>query len=376
MSLKAYAYKWTMKRASIIFIVFIIISVGLCATLLAKQPATLEEAFQLQLATLLFNICGSVLFLLAIKGFRQSLKIAYRFMSAGASMLLFGVIVIYALLAMHASDQPWAVILAEMPFMLTAAFFYIGIRTFAKLIWAETFLTNIPLVFAGAAMLGVLGGFVPGILGAEDSFDSQAAIRFANIILFVCSLVLSNNVWIRASPFYRQAFTWVLAFFTLTVFNTICGFLQEVPWMAWFGQASIILYLAAGLLLSITALQFNRVAYAAKSKPLQPGKTAASRSVDVVVFLSGFASNQEAIDPILDRLRELTAAKLPDWRPNESEQAQLAAIYLSLEDYLVNKEPLRKFDQQGLRQMIGLQFKESVNEPVFWREVPVDTLHS
>jgi hypothetical protein len=346
-----------MKRASIIFIVFIIISVGLCATLLAKQPATLEEAFQLQLATLLFNICGSVLFLLAIKGFRQSLKIAYRFMSAGASMLLFGVIVIYALLAMHASDQPWAVILAEMPFMLTAAFFYIGIRTFAKLIWAETFLTNIPLVFAGAAMLGVLGGFVPGILGAEDSFDSQAAIRFANIILFVCSLVLSNNVWIRASPFYRQAFTWVLAFFTLTVFNTICGFLQEVPWMAWFGQASIILYLAAGLLLSITALQFNRVAY-------------------VVVFLSGFASNQEAIDPILDRLRELTAAKLPDWRPNESEQAQLAAIYLSLEDYLVNKEPLRKFDQQGLRQMIGLQFKESVNEPVFWREVPVDTLHS
>ena len=366
-----------MKRAYVIFAAFIVISLGLCATLLLKMPKSMEEAFQLQMATLLLNICGAVLFLLAIKGFRQLVKVAYRFMSAGALMLLAGVIEIYVLLALGVNDQSWSVVVTELPFTLMAIFFYIGVRIFAKLVWARTVLTKALPVLGGAAVLSLLVGFGPGLLGSQGVYDPLAAIRFFGLALFICSSVLANEVWVKTSAFYRRAFTWFLAFFSLTVFNTLCGFLQDASWMGWFGPASILLYLVAGLLLSITALQFNRVAYGEKDKSAQPGKSGTSRSVDIIIFLAGFASNAEAVDPILDRLRELTAAKTsPDWQPTEADQTQLASIYLSLEDYLVNKEPLRKFEQQALRQMIELQFKDAVNEPIFWKNVPVETAHS
>jgi hypothetical protein len=365
------------KRAYIIFTTFIIICLGLSATLVFTKPASLQAAFQLQLATLLLNICGAVLFLLAIKGFRQTVKVAYRFMSAGALMLLAGVIEIYVLLALGLSEQSWSIIIKELPFTLMAIFFYIGVRAFGKLIWARTPLINAPLVLGTATILSVLVGFGPGLFGSGEVYDALAAVRFFGLALFICSLILAREVWARTSPFYRRAFTWFLAFFSLTVFNTFCGFLQEAPWMGWFGPASIILYLAAGVLLSITALQFNRVAYSETGKATLPPKSGTITSVDIIVYLAGFASSPAAIDTILNHLRELTAVKATsDWGPSESEQEQLASIYLSLEDYLVNKEPLRKFEQQALRQMIELQFKDAVNEPLFWKRVPIETMHS
>jgi hypothetical protein len=365
-----------MKRAHAIFITFISICLLLSATVFLAKPPSLQEAYQLQMATLLLNICGAVLFLLAIKGFKQALKVGYRFMSAGSLMLLAGVIEIYALQAIGASKQPWAGPVQEVPFILMAVFFYIGIRAFAKVIWAQSWLTKPKIVFPGAAILGLLMGFGPGLLGPGDLYEPIPTIRFIGLALFTCSLLLAYKVLTKTSPLYARAFTWFVAFFSLTVFNTFCGFLQDASWMGWFGQASVVLYLVAGVLLSITALQFNRVAYAEKAKPVKLDQAAAKSSVDIIVFLAGFASSQETTQPIMDRLRAVTAKIPTDGNPTPEQQVQLAGIYLSLEDYLVNIEPLRKFEQKTLREMIELQFKDAVNEPAFWEKVPVETMHS
>jgi hypothetical protein len=368
-----------MKRASIVLVIFSSLIVLLMCTLALTKPHTLEEAFQLQAATLLFHICGAILFLFAIKGFSQELKTAYRFMSAGAAMLLLGVIDIYALTAAGVSNRQWSAVVIEVPFIFMAVFFYTGIRKFAQLILVHGWLIRGGTVFPLAGFLAIGFGFVPGIVGPEPFFDVLSCIRFFNVQLFLAGAILAFNVRTITSPVYRPAFRWFAGFFGITVINTILGFMQELAWIQWFGQVSIVLYLLAGIALSVTAFQFNRLAYAEKNEHFRQkpkDRETTQTSIDINVFLAGFVSNSASVDPILDPMREITATLTPSQRPDERQQAVLAQVYLGLEEYLVTKEPLRKFEQKDLRQMIAIQFKDTVNEPVFWSKVPVATFHS
>ena len=112
-----------MTKANTVFLIFLIICLLMSSTVILTKPATMAEAFQLHIATLLWHIGGAVLFLLAIKGFRSTLKPAYRFMSIGASMLLLGVIQIYGLQLLHLDNHPVAKILTELPFIFMQTFF-------------------------------------------------------------------------------------------------------------------------------------------------------------------------------------------------------------------------------------------------------------
>lgn len=360
-----------MKRATIVSIIFFVLVSLISATVIFTQPASLADAFQLYLANLLLHVCGGVLFLLAIKGFRESLKPAYRLLSAGASMLVGGVLVIYVLDALKASKQPWAAGVTEFPFILMAVFFYIGICMFAKLIWAKSWLTKGQIIFPIALVAGALAGFIPGLLPGDASYEYVVSIRFFNLILFAATAALAFKVWRVTSPLYRPAFGWFNAFCSLTVFNTVCGFLQELSWMRWFSQVSILLYAVTGFLLYMTALRFNQLAYAEKNSKLvqkQLGSQAKS-SVDIVTFLAQFASIPSAIDPILDPVRRITSSTQYKRQLSEAQQAVLAKTYLDLETYLISKETVRKFKKDDLRQMIELQFKGSVNEPAFWARI-------
>ena len=370
-----------MKKALIIFSIFAALSVLVSSTLFLTQPATLSQAFQLQVATLLFHMAGAILFLTAIKGFRQTLRSAYQFMSGGAAMLLFGVILIYSLTILGINQHPVVVTfgIIEFPFVLMAVFFYVGIRTFAKLVWTKSWLVNSKAVFATAGIVAIFAGVAPWFKILGSVFDPIVAIGVFDWLLFGASAILATKIYFFTSPFYKKAFGWLATFFMLTVFNAAAGFLYAIGWINWYVEVSTVTYLLAGLILSITALQFNRVAYAEKSKGNLPdddtSHASTRNSVDLIVFVAGLASNPEAIATILDPLRIITAS-LSKKQPNEKEQAALADIYLKLENYLITKEPLRSFNQKDLRQMIELQFKDSVNEPAFWSKIPLDTSHS
>ncbi len=361
----------SMRKASITFGIFLGISLLLVASSPLTKPASLSEAFQLSLATLLLHICGAILFLFAIKSFRPSLRNAYRFMAFGASMLLLGVVIIYALLSAGLSEKSWADTATGLPFVGMAVAFYVGVRSFARLIGAQSVLLNAKYVYLVSATAGV----VVGLLGSRalDAPVALVAIRFFDLLLFVWGAMLAFQVWRLASPFYKSAFTWLTLFLGMTVFHTTCGFLQVFSWMRWFNEASILVYLVAGFLVTMAAWRFNRLAYAEKSGRPVPGVGApgAKTSVDVVVFLAGFASNPTQVDRYLDAVRSVTSSVNKDGL-SEAQQMALAKAYLQIEDFLVNTEPLRKFERKDLRQMIDLQFKEAVNEPAFWKQIPID----
>lgn len=288
-------------------------------------------------------------------------------------MLLLGVIIIYALLAAGLSEKAWSDTVIGLPFVGMAVAFYVGVGAFARLIGAQSVLLNTRYVYLFSAVAGV----VVGLFGFRilDASVALVAIRFFDLLLFTWSAILALQIWRLASPFYKSAFTWLTLFLGMTVFHTTCGFLQTFSWMRWFNEASIIIYLIAGFLVTMAAWQFNRLAYAEKSGTTTHDRAVSARgtktSVDIVVFLAGFASNPTQVDPYLDAVRSVTLSANKEGL-SETQQLALAKAYLQIEDFLVNTEPLRKFERKDLRQMIDLQFKEAVNEPAFWKQVPVE----
>lgn len=79
--------------------------------------------------------------------------------------------------------------------------------------------------------------------------------------------------------------------------------------------------------------------------------------IDVIIYVAGLASRQEAIDSHLDKLRVITA-KQGAGEPLTTQEVQtLQALYERLETYMVEAEPLRSFTRQSLRQQLYDHFQ-------------------
>jgi hypothetical protein len=366
------------KRAYIVAALFIVPVLAVASTFFFIPPDPSGFFWQFNLMALILYTGSAVLFLLAMRGFRQQLKVAYRFMSVGALMLMVGV---FAVISSRTflGDSLLGRIVGEFPFLFMAVFFYIGIRIFAQLITVESVFTNTKVVMIAAAVISVPAGFMP-FLGAQYTFDPIVVEQMFNRILFICAAILAYRTWQATSSLYKHALSWLTGYLIVTAVMATLHIADAFPWMAPFIPLFDPAYVVAGLLLFAGAMQFNRIAYAEKSKPAVHGGEATEKgshtSVDIIVFLASFASNPKALDIILEPMRRLTASGEVKGQLNATQQATLAKVYLQIEGHLVTKEPLRKFEQQDLRRMIELRFKDAVNEPAFWSQVPVESSHS
>ena len=71
--------------------------------------------------------------------------------------------------------------------------------------------------------------------------------------------------------------------------------------------------------------------------------------LDAVTYAAGLVSNSDAIDPILDDVRGITAKLQPGEVPSEEDTQALINTYLQIEQYLVTKEAIRAFAKEDLR---------------------------
>lgn len=72
-------------------------------------------------------------------------------------------------------------------------------------------------------------------------------------------------------------------------------------------------------------------------------------ALDMVTYAASLASNPDAIDPLLDRVRVISASLSPGQVPSTRDTEVLFDVYLHIESYLTTKEVLRTFTTQNLR---------------------------
>ena len=79
--------------------------------------------------------------------------------------------------------------------------------------------------------------------------------------------------------------------------------------------------------------------------------------LDAVTFIATLVSKPSDIDQQLDRVRSITAQRSAHELTQEDE-AVLGEVYVYVEDYLVNKESLRSFTRESIREKLGNQLQD------------------
>jgi len=83
---------------------------------------------------------------------------------------------------------------------------------------------------------------------------------------------------------------------------------------------------------------------------------ASRRQIDAIVYMASLASEPRAIDPILDKLRTVTATMPPDGVLTPGQQQSLASAQERLVTYLTEVEPVREFTKQSLYDRVEARF--------------------
>ncbi len=91
------------------------------------------------------------------------------------------------------------------------------------------------------------------------------------------------------------------------------------------------------------------------------------------MYLASLASDPSAIDPIMDDVRVITSFLNPGELPHQRDIAKLATVYFRLEEYLTQREPLRAFTKDDLRQKVISRFQLGTPSiELYWQQASQD----
>lgn len=239
---------------------------------------------------------------------------------------------------------------------------YAGIRRFARQFEIHAFTLKWRLVLAGSAAAAVLAAILP-IPAVQDpalAIQARATLAFvawASIFILANTYVM-YRIKVVAGRLYTPALTWFfvgLAFQALMAPQAIIAVYLLGPDHPYSNSPYLYLpVLLSGLALLRSAYLFNAIGSLeadSRKKPAKP-MTKAISSIDVVICAAQLASNTESIDPLLDRVRIMTAMVSGDHTLTDSQEAELLSIYKALENYLVHKEPVLQFTPDEVRQQV------------------------
>jgi hypothetical protein len=364
-----------MRSSKIVATIFVLLTILVAgATLMSPMPLVESVPMAQILTVTLLLTGGAVLFFMHLKDFRRQLRRAYLLIGVGLLLVVAGAWQFAILSIMGAGDSAWVRLgAAELPFFIATVLTYMGVRIFARLVGARSSALRIEVVAAstiGVGLLAVTGVSVAGLSNSPAEY--LLAVTQGVVALYAALLVYRSRQ--VTSAFYHPALTWLMWYCLVTV---IVGVLTlatlSLPADHWYITYTLgnIPYVFNGLFAMLSAFAFARVATAEKTMHsvarLNTGQQ--ERSVDVVLFLASLVSSPSSIDSLLDPMRALTASVDPKAALTPEQQTAMARVFLALEDYLVNEEPVRAYHQEDLRERVELRFKNTVNEPMFWKQV-------
>jgi len=368
-----------MKRARIIVITFLLLTAILCGAIALLHTTFAVKLFMIQaVSTTLLLTTAAIVFLLARKGFRKHLRIAYVFFCLALLWTVFGLVQAIVLAVFNAGETRYALYVGtDWPFYLMTIFAYFGIRTLARQAQAESKILLQPwFPFVAATIISLLVLLLPTTRTDHSKgvvYIAAFDLAFCGVVL-TCATVLTYRTMRQLSVLYKSALRWQTAYYGTTSFvfilNTFASLYVSTSSWYWNEGVGFSIYAFSSALAVVAAFAFTRIAYA-EQVAAQSDHKSAGNSIGIVTWAAQFASNPVAIDPILDDLRQLTAAESAthEQRLTDEQQQRTARIYLAIEDYLINKEPVRKFKPDELRETLEIRFKHSVPEATFWQEI-------
>jgi hypothetical protein len=327
----------------------------------------------------------AILFLLGLKKFTAKLKVAYSVFCGGVILFAFGELIlpIFALFG-EAGLKLLTIGVPLVPIVLGVGGMYAGTKLFANLfgvtsIWSKPWFTVLATI--GASVGAYFLPLGPAISDVPAAHGTNSLIMMM-VILFVASATLIYHIRGHAGQTYQRALLWFffamagLAVSALITMEGVMIFGNMHPFIA--GGQSLFVQAIFGLILLRAAYEFNAMsvntdeadtpAQAPAAAASATAPTASVRTIDVIIAAAQKASNTTAVDPLLDDLRMITAHIGPNQAPTPDDEARLVATYRELENYLAEKEPVRRYPKEELRQLLRNELH--ITGPAFFDALP------
>lgn len=326
-------------------------------------------SFAINAMTTLLYLAAGYFLLSGLKNFRTGLRHSFILIAVGmalqgalyisipfATLLNWWVIPIYGLLVNGA--------------MITGLLIYLGVRKLAHLTAVKNITTSL-----WAALLMIVGLSLvainlphPDFGIPEPLFDFTAVAKSAIVVWLI--FALGATVYIRKHTsgayisFTRWLFIGLGAWATTEIIFMARHFF--LPIWAWRSVDNLALFgcIVAGGALLYAAYRFNCIGRKALAPP---AGFEIKTSADILLYTASLASSSRDVDPILDKLRKITANMKSEAEIKQHNQHDFETIYLQLEQYLVEQEPLRKYTQSEVRLVISqLLSGQKAEKDTFW----------
>jgi hypothetical protein len=364
--------------------------------MLVPEPAGLEAGtFYSPLGTpttlvdLVLAIGGGLLFLRALRNFKQELKPAWRFVALaqftlGALTLTFPYVEYYYLW-----PNIWWNMSTYLAFLLGSIFMYFGMRKFYKILGLQSWVTSVPIV--GVVILAAWGmhALMPHVLAwvqfNELQYDLFELIPLIPLVCYSAAAYMAFRIRSKVGAEYNKSFSWLTVGLSLQAFTCLTiAVLEVIGYENWYfaSRAYEIPTIVADIGILTAAYYFNAIGlptnrFGLIRRLLHPKPQTVS-SVDIIVYTVGMASDVSKIDKYLDGMRTITARHQPGDQLSEAEQSTLYSIYLNIENHLVNDEPLRTFSSDSLRQEVEQYFAldQTNADQTFWKALQQESTAS
>jgi hypothetical protein len=259
--------------------------------------------------------------------------------------------------------------LVAIPYILPIILIFIGIRRLARIMDISSPWLSFIRSGSIAILAGILIALLPHgpITTSEIEFRSSVGIAGWTIAFFIAITIVSRKIYLSAAEIYKTSLLWLtrgLGIFAFTSAFYAAGNLA-------FGSNSPLQNYGFNLLPHlVAAFTFLKAGYAfvAINKPQTADKSqsATISALDIVMYTASQVSNPRQIEPIVADLRTITL-DIREGQPLTGEQiTELKRIYQDLEHYLVEKEAIRKFTHEDLRQNVANHFQLDPSKINLW----------
>ncbi|HYG83419.1 MAG TPA: hypothetical protein VD907_00900 [Verrucomicrobiae bacterium] len=350
------------KWFALLFLVLIVLS-GV-AFILPATPGVeaTSERVNLAICLLIFftQAAATLFFLSSLPAFKKHLRRAYGLLASG--IFLLGLVQLQLPISNFIFIDPivlsWTVVLLS--FMSSTVMYY-SAKRFAKQLAFSSLWTNALVVAVLAAILFFATSLLPhDELGIEEWIVDGVFGLFAGSGVFaLASALVMLKLRHRINPRYFTPITWLsFAFIAVAVAGVHEPIVRLLPY---FSQEQFLDYFLYGfalwpLLLASSLFLYASMAFARLRKP-SPLFPEHATPVQVVETVAAMVSDSRAIQPIIDRLREIDNVRA--YALSDQERIALKDIYLQLEIYLTTEEPIRKLNREALRESLPDDFRSA-----------------
>ncbi len=318
---------------------------------------------------------GALLLLINLDVYKAKLRRAYIVIAIGTLATGLGTLQISLITLLNGWESLYARSgLTMLPFLLSGILLYLGVRSFTKLVGAKHPLTKLYLVLPGVLVLVLLSSLLPHVQDRnilESTYDVLVGISVWSGLLILSAAWLALNIRRHAGAHYTHAMKWltralivsslVLLYqgvYTLINlgFNPVLNLISNTVTLL-----SGVMWLRAGYAFALIKYYSDDIAfYKFLLSRTHHDVSGPQTAVDMVTYAAALASNSSDIDPLLDRVRAVTAKLKPGEQPTAKDTQVLAEVYIDIERYLVTKEVIRTFTEKELRSRLTPELRQLV----------------